>query len=87
MKRGGQLSDHPDCVVLLRRDKHELFDAGKLSILGALVPDNNPAAFKAELIHALEHYDFSFTRLLDRLTGERHLPESEILRLAEAAAA
>jgi hypothetical protein len=78
--------DHPDCTVSGRRDIHDAFDNGDLDLLPYLVPARHPDAYAREIVHALEHFDYSLTRLLHRLTGERHLPESEILRLAEAAA-
>lgn len=77
---------HPDCVVPLVRHIHEPFEDGEFNLYPYLIPARHTDAWKAELFHALEHADMSFTRLLHELTGERHLPESEILRLAEAAA-
>jgi hypothetical protein len=74
------------CVVPLRRDIHELFEDGQFDLYPYLTPARHSDAWKPELFHALEHADMSMTRLLHELTGERHLPESEILRLAEAAA-
>jgi hypothetical protein len=77
----GGCSD-PLCVVPLRRDIHDLFEDGKFDLYPYLTPARHSDAWKAELIHALEHADMSMTRLLHELTGERHLPESEILRLS-----
>lgn len=85
--RGGHGGcDHPDCVVPLVRHIHEPFDNEGFNLLPYLCPHNAPDTYAAEIVHALAHYDYSLTRLIHRLSGERHLPESEILRLAEAAA-
>ncbi len=81
---GAAMEPCPDCTVSGRRDVHEAFDNGDLDLLPYLIPARHPDAYARELVHALEHADYSLTRLLHRLTGERHLPESEIDRLVQA---
>lgn len=78
--RGAGGCDHPDCVVPLTREEHRAYDDGKLDILPFLIRDGRIP----ELQHALEHANGSLTRLLHRVTGERHWPESEIERRAKA---
>lgn len=68
----------PLCVVPLRRDIHDLFEDGQFDLYPYLVKPRHTAAWSAELVHALEHADWSLTRLLHELTGERHYAESEI---------
>lgn len=66
--RGG--CDDPLCVVPLCRFHHQMFDEGKRDLLPCLVP-----RFVPELQHALDHYHGDLIALLQRLTGERYVPE------------
>ena len=67
--RGG--CDDPLCVVGLRREIHRAFDQGRFDLLPYLIAHR----MTAELCHALEHYDGDLLGLLQRLTGERFVPE------------
>ena len=69
--RGG--CDSPDCVVLLRRDLHQQFDHGELDILPYLIAQG----CWVELAHAVSTHQVDPISLLQRVTGERWVPESE----------
>jgi hypothetical protein len=69
--RGMGGCDHPDCVVVLRRDVHRAFDDGELDILGELIAHG----CWAELAHAVEVHHVDPIALLQRCTGERWAPE------------
>jgi len=75
--RGG--CDSPLCVVPLTRAEHDAFDRGGLDILGDLI---NHGCWD-ELAHMALVHQVDPLSMLHRLTGERHLPESEMRREAE----
>lgn len=73
----------PDCVVPLTRDEHDALDNGDLDILGDLI---NHGCWR-ELAHMVLVHQVDPLSMLHRLTGERHEPESAVLRRAERLAA
>lgn len=70
--RGQGGCDDPLCVVPLCRTCHQELDSGGLSILEYLV-----GRFVPELEHALGHYEGNLIGLLQRLTGDRYVPDRE----------
>ena len=69
--------DDPDCVVPATREEHDAYDAGELDLLPYLIRNKNQPGHLRELKHALEHCDGSLLRLIHKITGRRHVPESE----------
>lgn len=72
--RGKGGCDDPLCVVPLERRYHRLFDEGKLDLLPALIN----GAYWPEIAHVIEAHQVSPTQLLERLTGEKWIPRSEL---------
>lgn len=65
--------DSPECVVPLRRDVHEAYDRHEFDLLPFLIAQG----CVAELQHALGHMDGNVLGLLERLTGDRYVPERQ----------
>lgn len=63
--------DDPLCIVPLVRHIHRPFDDGEFDLLPYLVKHRVP-----ELQHALGHYEGNILGLLQRLTGERFVPQA-----------
>lgn len=63
--------DSPLCVIPLTREEHRLFDLGKLDVLGDMVA----RGMWAELAHAIEAHHVDPIALVNRLTGDRYVPE------------
>ena len=80
--RGKGGCDDPLCTVPLTRPEHRAFDDGELDILPHLLA----AGCVAELCHALEHARGDLVGLLNRLTGERWVPEEARRRTTRRAA-
>jgi hypothetical protein len=68
--RGKGGCDSPLCVVPLSAEIHRFFDDGRFDLLPYLA-----GRYVAELAHALEHFDGALLSMLQRLTGERYVPE------------
>jgi hypothetical protein len=66
---GGCDSKH--CVVPLRRDIHEAYDRHEFDLLPYLIAHG----CVTELQHALAHTNGDLIGLLNRLTGDRYVPE------------
>jgi hypothetical protein len=70
--RGG--CTDPDCVVPLTRAEHDAFDARELDLL----PDLIDRGCWRELAHMVAVHQVDPIAMIDRLTGERHYPDSQI---------
>ena len=67
----------PACVVALTRDEHRAFDNRELDLLPHLAQRH-----AEEIAHAVLHYGGDLIALLERLTGERWMPEHDPRRKA-----